>query len=65
MPRRTPALAAIVTAAALGAGLVPAAAFAGPGGTKPVDPGMSERGGSSSPVIKGRPDGVGDGRKNG
>lgn len=64
MPRRTPALATIA-AAALAAGLVPAAASAAPGGSKPVDPGMSERAGTKSPVIKGRPDGVGDGRKNG
>lgn len=65
MPRRTPVLAAVFATAALAAGLAPAAASADAGGIKPVDPGQSEYAAQSiPPVVTGRPDGDGDGRKN-
>lgn len=66
MPRRTPVFAAVFATAALAAGVAPAAAAAGPGGVVPVDPGQSQYAAQSTPpVVTGRPDGVGDGRKNG
>ena len=61
MPRRTTALTAVLAAATLAAGLVPAAASA-------EKPAPTEKAAKSDqgtpPVTTGRPDGTGDGRKN-
>ena len=61
MSRRTSAFTAALAAAALVGGILPAAASAG---DKPTDPGRSASAGSTAPVVTGRPDADGDGRKN-
>jgi hypothetical protein len=61
MSRRTSGLTAVLAAVALAGGSFPAAASAG---GKPTDPGSSASEKKSAPVVTGRPDGAGDGRKN-
>ncbi len=61
MPHRTPVLAAVLAAAVAVGGVLPAAASAG---ARPADPGKSASAGSNAPVVTGRPDADGDGRKN-
>ncbi len=62
MPRRTSALTAVLVSAVVAGGILPAAASAGAGKTN--DSGKSATAGSNAPVVTGRPDGAGDGRKN-
>jgi len=61
VPRPTSALAAVLATSVLAGGFAPAAASAG---TPPADPGKSATAGSNAPVVTGRPDSTGDGRKN-
>lgn len=62
MPRRTSAVTAVLVSAVLTGGIMPAAASAGAG--KTTDSGKSATAGSNAPVVTGRTDGDGDGRKN-
>ncbi len=61
MPRRATTLTAVLAAASLAAGLVPAAASAER--PAPTDKALKSDQGTP-PVTTGRPDGAGDGRKN-